>query len=360
MQCARVLSSQGFSVLVLERSQNAGEPNFSTGGIPNFVLKEFKLPKTVVIDSFTKVTLFTPKNHATFDYAKPAGYVLDFAATKIFLAQEVEKTGGEVVYGASVCDIKVTDTGAQGVYLKTGGEMHFVHAKYIVDATAKESVLASKMGLKKGISTKPTVGMEVILKTKLDKFYKNNLILYIGKKFIPHGYAWIFPFGPNTYKIGAIRYDGSHGDALATLDDYIQKLIASVALGENHTIERHGGTLLLNTGYETNTWHNVVMIGDAAGLCNPLFAEGIRHALWSGQQAANAITKNNVSLYTEALQEYKKSNWQISRLCANMLYHFPYDTARDWLAAKVTKLTPQELLELVFNYKYKLLTKLCK
>ena len=54
------------------------------------------------------------------------------------------------------------------------------------------------------------------------------------------------------------------------------------------------------------TLDRVVLVGDAAGLCDPLTGEGVRHALLSAGFAADAV-EHAVARGPEALQEYERA-----------------------------------------------------
>ena len=73
----------------------------------------------------------------------------------------------------------------------------------------------------------------------------------------------------------------------------------------------------------------VLLTGDAAGLADPVTAEGITSAIQSGQMAADAIARDfndPVSVeraYNEALGESILAEHRIARRLAGCLYNFP-------------------------------------
>jgi flavin-dependent dehydrogenase len=73
----------------------------------------------------------------------------------------------------------------------------------------------------------------------------------------------------------------------------------------------------------------VLLAGDAAGLVDPITAEGISHALLSGQLAAAALTESRLDpakaapLYQSLLEREILSELRAARLLARLLYHHP-------------------------------------
>jgi flavin-dependent dehydrogenase len=73
----------------------------------------------------------------------------------------------------------------------------------------------------------------------------------------------------------------------------------------------------------------VLLVGDAAGLVDPVLAEGISHAIQSGQLAAAAIIETKLeagraaTLYQSLLEEQILRELRAARFLARTLYHHP-------------------------------------
>lgn len=104
------------------------------------------------------------------------------------------------------------------------------------------------------------------------------------------GYSWIVP-----YQDHIIIGSGAFTDNI----DYSSLLTKHIKLCEHlglPNIGKRRGAFIPIGGYENQKEHpydNIVMVGDAAGLVNPLTGEGIYHALLSGFYAANSYFSNS-------------------------------------------------------------------
>ncbi len=110
-----------------------------------------------------------------------------------------------------------------------------------------------------------------------------------GQRPVP-GYGWAFPSSGGGTNVGVglglrdRRDRGKLGAGL--LADYL-RLVWGEAAPE--LIDRRGGWLRMGLGGVTLARGRVLLVGDAAGLVNPLSGEGIAEAMLSGQTAAEAV-----------------------------------------------------------------------
>jgi flavin-dependent dehydrogenase len=129
------------------------------------------------------------------------------------------------------------------------------------------------------------------------------------------GYGWLFP-GPNGLAnagvgvaTGADRRAGVH--ATRRLDAFLQYL-RDLGLLSEHAVagQRLGGWLNMGMLGTTPAAGPVILVGDAAGLVNPLQGEGIAQALESGAMAASAVANRGngaASAYNQWLRHCHSS-----------------------------------------------------
>jgi flavin-dependent dehydrogenase len=110
------------------------------------------------------------------------------------------------------------------------------------------------------------------------------------------GYGWLFPGADGAANVGlGIAVKGSRrGGARPTqdLDSFLQYLKGRGSLPEDlgdSAGRRLGGWLKMGMVGTTAALGRTLLVGDAAGLVNPLQGEGIAQALASGRAAAEAI-----------------------------------------------------------------------
>jgi geranylgeranyl pyrophosphate synthase/flavin-dependent dehydrogenase len=141
-----------------------------------------------------------------------------------------------------------------------------------------------------------------------------TLEIYLDRDLLP-GYAWIFPTGPTTANVGAgITLNGLGTAAgkkrLRMAFDRLlcsQRLVGSTPLGQPQ-----GYPLRADFPDAPTHAERILVVGEAAGLVDPLTGEGIALALESGRLAATtaiaALTADDCSIqqlgtYTHALHE---------------------------------------------------------
>jgi menaquinone-9 beta-reductase len=109
------------------------------------------------------------------------------------------------------------------------------------------------------------------------------------------GYGWIFP-GPGGRAnlglgLGTLSDRRLGARAVRLLPDFVEHLARIGLLPEGPTPvrERLGGWLKMGMVGTLPAGNGALLVGDAAGLVNPLQGEGIAHAMTSGRAAAEAV-----------------------------------------------------------------------
>jgi len=104
---------------------------------------------------------------------------------------------------------------------------------------------------------------------------------------VDRGYGWVFPKDDHL-NVGLYSLN-------PTIPHAAEKLAAFVAAKTGLTISRpiHGHKIPHDGRRAHFAWSNACLIGDAAGLIDPLLGEGIYNAIRSGQLAARAIIQSN-------------------------------------------------------------------
>jgi flavin-dependent dehydrogenase len=68
----------------------------------------------------------------------------------------------------------------------------------------------------------------------------------------------------------------------------------------------------------------VLLVGDAAGLVNPFFGDGLLHGIRSGAIAAQALTDGRARQYSQRLHAEVARNFDTARWLAAGFYRFPH------------------------------------
>jgi flavin-dependent dehydrogenase len=134
------------------------------------------------------------------------------------------------------------------------------------------------------------------------------------------GYMWFFP-GPSVVSAGFAepaagfrRYAGE-----ARLKEFIQNIAPDIPVGRQYAWalpSLRAGTF--NTRpVAGDGW---LLVGDAAGLCDPITGEGIAYAFKSAALAAEAIICGDLNIFTEKLRSEVISNLQRAALLKDRFY----------------------------------------
>ncbi len=162
---------------------------------------------------------------------------------------------------------------------------------------------------------------------------------YLDYGTVPHGYAWIFP-KRNCLSVGAgmllpkrtfpLRGEGYENPGVGEmLRRAIDSLLASVGLSLPegvgaprlwaHPIPFWTGAEPLATPDD-----RVLLVGDAAGVVQPLFGEGIQYAVRTGDLAARCLLAGEVSGYTERVRALLADEFDAAARVSRVFHKAPF------------------------------------
>lgn len=168
-----------------------------------------------------------------------------------------------------------------------------IEGKYLIAADGAKGNCANWLGLK----TSPNhIGMVLDLPTTAQA--TNTANFDFGS--LKNGFIWRFPNGDRTSISAAILANpkGKVQEVQKQITKYAQAIGIDPSLGQMY---EHP----LRLWVDNNPLHgqNALVVGDAAGITDPLLAEGIRPAIFTGVKAAAAIA-NAIAGDSSALAEY--------------------------------------------------------
>jgi flavin-dependent dehydrogenase len=138
---------------------------------------------------------------------------------------------------------------------------------------------------------------------------------------IPHGYGWVFPKAERL-SIGAFSVRRGAQDLRRQAEAYLATVGVTV-----RSVERHGYVIPVRPRRQLARGP-VLLVGDAAGVADPVTAEGISNALASGQLAAEAVLTSGGdptrvgSTYAAAIAGDLLIELRRARRFAALLYEF--------------------------------------
>jgi geranylgeranyl reductase family protein len=197
-----------------------------------------------------------------------------------------------------------------------------VQARYLIAADGAASPIAKAAGWPVNSRIIPALESEI-------RVGERDLARFAGSArfdfgFLPHGYAWVFPKKAHL-SIGCLSTRRGTRDLKAWLDRYLLRL----GLGSPLARKDHGFIIPMAPRPGGLMRQRVLLIGDAAGLADPISAEGISHAAMSGRFAAEAIARHLDDRqavqrnYERALDRDVLTELRLARLLAPIVYNYP-------------------------------------
>lgn len=354
--CAKTLAKNGIKVILLEREKEIGEPNFSTAGTPSETLKKFDIPRETAPYKWNNLCLASPNAGQTYQCKSNFGYVFDFRKLRHVLAEQAAQEGAEIAVGVMVTGANVNDGKVTGVKYRGIMSEGTIKAHIVIDATGRSSAIAKGLKLIDPSKSLLASGLEMeMINVKLP--VSNALYCWLGNKFVPNGYAWVFPLSTTEVKIGIGRYmfNGTKYDLKQGLKSFIEGI---PWLKDAQPLEFHGGTLLFNSDTRNFVSDGFINLTNTA---NPLGGEGIRHGLQAAEFAAkvavSAINNNDYSQkvlqkYNDLWLDYSKNNWHECLSLSKSIYNNCDDKKMDGYLESISHLSGDQLFDILFNYKF--------
>ena len=307
---AYTAAKNGIKVALLEK-ENAIAETVRTSGVTWIQnIKEFGIPDNC-FNPIKNFSFCSPNNEVTISDTIPRAAVLDVRKTYRWLANEAKNVGADIFVKMNIKNVIKNEKGDIIGVNGTGpnGETTF-HAKVVIDASGFQSTVCKAMGF---ATQWERFGAGAEYEMKAENVDSETWWLMVGQEYSPAGYAWVFPLGNNTVRIGVgVGKPESNVDPTQRLKEIIEKKLGPIKkLGNLTEIEFHYG-LIPNDGLSRKTvFNNLILVGDSAGQANPLVLEGIRYAIKfgrvAGKVASDAIKSGNTD--KESLYPYE-DNWR--------------------------------------------------
>lgn len=207
-----------------------------------------------------------------------------------YLAEQAAAAGADFRDGSRVADVEI---GPDGVSATVGGVR--VHAGAIVGADGANGVVARSAGLAGGIEHGVALEGNVAWDTLRRDRYERTAVVELGQP--AGGYGWVFPKGDHA-NLGV----GGFGSEGPLLRDHLARLARAHGVAPGALAEVRGHRLpMRRLGRSTPATDRVLLVGDAAGLVDPLSGDGIYEAFTSARLAAEAILAEAIGGYPQAL-----------------------------------------------------------
>ena len=306
---AYAAAKNGIRVALLEKEENIAQTVRTSGVTWIDYAKEFGIPE----DCYNPIRTYnfcSPNNTVSITDNKPKAAVLDVRKTYRFLADMAKKNGAEIFVNTNVTNVITENGSIVGVKASSSNSEMIFHARMLIDASGFQSAVSKSLGL---VKQWERFGVGAEYEAEVENVKSDTWWLMVGQMYSPAGYAWIFPLGKNMVRIGVgVGKPESHVDPTQRLDELIEKGAGPIKdLGKITKKEFHYG-LIPNEGLSRKTvYDNLILVGDTAGMANPLVLEGIRYAIKYGRVAGDVASKAIKSGDTsEKALRYYEETWK--------------------------------------------------
>jgi geranylgeranyl reductase family protein len=288
------LAKRGIGVLVLEKEKL---PRYKccAGGVTSKAAKLLDFDISEVVEDVIYELSFTFNMGSPYlgQHSQPLIYTVMRDVFDYFLVKKAQQLGAVLMDGQKVTRVQVGDD-----WVEISTADNIFRSRLVVGADGAYSVAARELGMRGSIEYLVGIESEVVVPEEELTKWKSRVHIDLGC--IPGGYAWVFP-KRNHLSIGA----GCLVSKARGLNRRHQKFLSSLSMG-NYTIARSSSHLIPTCTKGRFVWQDkALLLGDAAGLTDPLTGEGIYNAIQSAQLAAPVIENSLVGGKVE-LQDYQQ------------------------------------------------------
>jgi geranylgeranyl reductase family protein len=222
------------------------------------------------------------------------------------LAEQAAVAGAEFRDGVRVDGLSI---GSGGITAHVGGSR--VGASYLVGADGANGVVAKAAGVENGIVHGVALEGNAQWGALDPDPYRETAWVELGV--VPGGYGWVFPkWDHGNVGVGGWQSEGPR------LRDHLDRLAHVHGLEPAALHDVRGHRLPMRKLGAPASIGRVVLVGDAAGLVDPLSGDGIYEAFVSAELAAAALLNARLDEYepalSAALDRHASASWAAKRV----------------------------------------------
>ncbi len=312
------LAKRGVGVLVLEKEKL---PRYKccAGGVTAKAAKLLDFDMSEVVEDVVHELSFTFNMGRPYlgQHSQPLIYTVMRDAFDHFLMKRAQQLGAALMDGQKAKQIRAS---ADSVEIITADSIF--RSRIVVGADGPYSMVARELGMRRAIEY--LVGMESEIVVPEEELAKWKSRVHIDLGCVPGGYAWVFP-KRNHLSTGA----GCLASRARSLRRTYQKFLSSLGMG-SYAVARASSHLIPTCTKGELVWQDkALLLGDAAGLTDPLTGEGIYYAIQSAQLAAPVIEDSlagggaRLHDYQQVVERRIMSELRIARTLSKDFVRFP-------------------------------------
>lgn len=311
---ARRLAQQGARVLLLDRARFPREKPCG-GGLSPKAYRQFDRPPDHLVRARVSEVLLEGRWTRPFvlgDHRHPI-WMVERATFDAYLLDLAIQAGATVWTGERVVGV------LPGRPAVVQTERALLPARVVIAADGAESVVARRLGLRR--ERRAFVALETEVALASDPFAGRAFLSYR----LPWGYFWLFPKG-DRWNLGLGSLDPRVWPALRR---HCHAFLARLGLRPREPLRLQGHRIPVDGVGAPLQAGNVLLVGDAAGLADPFFGEGIAFALKSADLAAQVVggwlegKEPDLEAYTRRVRRTLARDLRAWGLVAAVVYRAP-------------------------------------
>jgi geranylgeranyl reductase family protein len=278
---AREIASRGASVLLLDRAKFPRDKPCGGGvTIRCANLLPFSI-EPVVEDVITGARMqVRDRREVVRDAREPLTYMTQRRRLDAFLVEQAQAAGVEFRDGEGVTSVLRNGDGTYAIGTRGGTQ---VCARVVIGADGANGVVGNRLGYEAAATAAVALEGNFPYPDGVPERWRHRVALHFGR--YPGGYGWVFPKGDHV-NVGVGGWKSVMGTDLRThLAEVCRVYGFDIDTLENlrghHLPMQRRGMVMAAAGS--------AVVGDAAGLVDPLSGEGIYAALTSGAAVAPAV-----------------------------------------------------------------------
>lgn len=321
--CAIECANKGLSVAVVEKKQH---PRLKVcgGGVVKRAFDLFPIDITPAVEQTiydTDLVWHQSGLRYTASSDKPYVYMVMRQTLDQLLADHAKSLGATFF---EQCEIKAIDQDENTVKAQLVDQT--LQAKWLIAADGASGTTSKLAGWDSyNENNAPAVEAEVEVN---DEAFQRLSRARFDFEAIPQGYGWVFPKRHHlSIGVGCFHFNQQK---VASPKTYLQAYFDIIGLKASDiiSIQQKGFVIPLRARVDGFSKGRVLLTGDAAGLADPLTAEGISAAIISGKLAAStAFSASSVEqaekMYHQMLQQELLTDLHFSEKLSNWLYTKP-------------------------------------
>jgi geranylgeranyl reductase family protein len=285
------LASEGASVLLADKAPFPRDKPCG-GGLTMRAVRQLPFSvDPVVEDRTTRVRLgldFTRRVERHMD--EPLVLMTQRKRLDAYLVEQAARAGAEFRDGVKVSDLVLEEGGVQAQV--DGSRVAATHALL---ADGANGISARAVGLDDGRDYGVALEANVPYGVVSEEDYRGLLCLELAN--VPGGYGWVFPKGDHVnVGVGGWEREGPR------LRQHLTRFCHEYGIPESSLEDVRGYRLPLVHPRARLAKGRVALLGDAAGLVDPLSGDGIYEAFLSARLAGEAVLSGDLESYDRELR----------------------------------------------------------